>query len=353
MHKYCYFADNYTGGTFFNYTEDGCEPCTAEPSYVIKAITLADGVFTDPFVFADCGDYPVDTFCVVEDTSETLGSLSQFVTCSIDDTESASSNLYHFTVPFLACVGVESAYPTGEVVYEGETARFSVTLKNYGNTVLTGAVLNIYENGTAEGEPLSTITLDFAQAEIDGNYDLVKTSYYEDVMSTETKQSVLVANSGNAALIPGQTKTFVISVPIPEGWSGEKELIIHAASRDTTIIDPGTSDTTGATDSKYVETYEFNDISFAVAKFDVAASSAVEPDYGTFNGEDGGEDDDGGDGQGGSSAGDKSGGSGIPGTGDALSGVTPLVAGIAAAGAAFAAYSARRVHLESSSSEEE
>ena len=350
MHKYCYFADNYTGGTFFNYTEDGYEPCTAEASYVIKAITLADGVFTDPFVFADCGDYPVDTFCVVEDTSETSGSLSQFVTCSIDDTKSADSNLYHFTVPFLACVGVESAYPTGEVVYDGETARFSVTLKNYGNTVLTGAVLNIYENGTAEGEALSTIALDFAQAEIDGDYELLTTSYYEDAMSDETKQSVLVANSGNAALIPGQTKTFVISVPIPEGWSGEKELIVHAASRNTTIIDPGTSDTTSATDSKYVEVYEFNDISFAVAKFDVATSATVEPDYGTFDGDT--EDEDG-DGKDGGSDGGKKGGSGTPGTGDALGGITPLLAGIAAAGTALAAYSARRTRLENGSTEEE
>ena len=350
MHKYCYFADNYTGGTFFNYTEDGYEPCTAEASYVIKAITLADGVFTDPFVFADCGDYPVDTFCVVEDTSETSGSLSQFVTCSIDDTKSADSNLYHFTVPFLACVGVESAYPTGEVVYDGETARFSVTLKNYGNTVLTGAVLNIYENGTAEGEALSTIALDFAQAEIDGDYELLQTSYYEDAMSDETKQSALVANSGNAALIPGQTKTFVISVPIPEGWSGEKELIVHAASRNTTIIDPGTSDTTSATDSKYVEVYEFNDISFAVAKFDVATSATVEPDYGTFDGDT--EDEDG-DGKDGGSDGGKKGGSGTPGTGDALGGITPLLAGIAAAGTALAAYSARRTRLENGSTEEE
>ena len=43
----------------------------------------------------------------------------------------------------------------------------------------------------------------------------------------------------------------------------------------------------------------------------------------------------------------------MPGTGDALGGVTPLVAGIAAAGAAFAAYSARRVRLENGSPEEE
>ena len=348
VHKFCYYASNHSGEGFYNYTENGFEPCTLEPEYAIKAMALADGVFSNPFTFANCGENHVDSFCAIEDTDNTNCAFTRFVICDINENESGCANIYHFTMPFLACIGIEDIKPYAIPAYAGEDALFVVALKNYGNTVLTSAVLSFYdEEGLKDDRPIATQMLTFSSAEkvtndaeLSGIDESDDSPYYEDAMSDETKQSLLVADNGSAVLAPGQTKSYVVTIPIPQDWDGEKTIYAVALSSDTTVIDPGTSQEISPSDSSHIDAYESeHTVSFASTTIEVQANTEVEPDYYVLASSDDKDPND-------SNNNSANNGKTSPGTGDSsFIGLAALALG--AVGAGLAAYSARRTKLES------
>ena len=363
VHKFCYFASNHTGEGFYDFTEEnGFESSSEEPEYVVKAMSMADGVLSKPFTFANCGEHHVDSFYTLEDTDNTNCAYSRIVICDIDEGKSGCASLYHFTMPFLACIGIEDVSPLTVTSYANEDMQFVVALKNYGNTVLTSATVSFYdEEGLANGTPIATQTITFASAEsVTNSADVSafdesdETLYYKDAMSDEAKQSLLVANNGSAALAPGQTKSYLVTVPIPEDWNGEKTIIAVALSSETTAIDPGTSQEISPSSSSHIDFYENqHTVSFATTTIEVETTAEVSVDYyGLSNSDGSGSDDK--NGTDGSHDGSGSAGNGntMPNTGDSsVSGLAALALG--AAGAGFAAYSARRAKLENGEIDEE
>ena len=164
--------------------------------------------------------------------------------------------------------------------------------------------------------------------------------YYEDAMSDETKQSLLVADNGSAVLAPGQTKSYVVTIPIPQDWDGEKTIYAVALSSDTTVIDPGTSQEISPSDSSHIDAYESeHTVSFASTTIEVQANTEVEPDYYVLASSDDKDPND-------SNSNPTNNGKTSPGTGDSsFIGLAALALG--AVGAGLAAYSARRTKLES------
>jgi hypothetical protein len=351
-HGYCYYPSNHDGTGFYNHAydeseEDGIKVTEAseDAKYLINAIAMADGVFTRPFVFADCGDNPVDSFCVVEDTSETNSPSSQIVTCSITDFDAAAASLYHFSVPFLASITVKGITLADAVVHAGDSVCFSIELANTGNTVMTKAVLNFHVNaGDGEMTELPQLELVFDDAENGDDYLECDYDYVTDYMSDEARKSMLVDDYGDAALTPGQTRTFLFEIPVQDGWEGECSLVVNVPSADTTIVDPCTGETVVASTSDNVEVYESTEANVASVAFTVVEAEEEQPEYGDLPDyivrPDGDGDGDGGSGNG---SGAKT---TLASTGDALTGAGPLAAALAVAGAGMAAYSARRAKLE-------
>ena len=362
-HKYCYYPSNHDGKGFYVYDDDGNpEPCDKDPENVIKAIVQADGVFTEPFTLADCGEHPIDAFCVIEDTSKAGGAESKFVICSINDIENinqASANLYSFDVPFLASASVESLGLTGVHVHAGDDAQFAVTLKNNGNTVMTSANVVFTRNG--DTTPLKSEKIVFSTAEKSACFSDDDIEYYEDAMSDSTKKSLLVVDGGAAALVPGQSRTFPVTVHIPEDWSGDCTIVAVASSVNATVIDPVTGEQTRIpSNDSVVAGFDSTEYCSAKLTFNVAeptetqlSAADVTEDLkgaGDSGSSSVGENDNAGDSANGS---DPYSGKTLSSTGDTVGAMSPVAMGLAAAGLGLAAYSARRAKLEGGTEEEE
>ncbi len=346
-HKYCYYALNHSGLMGYDYGDGDATPHVEDPIYQIKALALVNGVFTKPFVFAEC-DTDIDSFLVVEETNDENLPESSFVMRHVTKAEDSKADLYAFDVPFLRSIGVEAASPVGPTVTAGEANEFTVAVRNTGNTVLTQARLEFVDTET--GKAIDEVVLDFDQAENAENSGLYDDIYYEENMTDETKQSVLVADDGDAVLVPGQERMFVVDIEIPADWNGTKELTVNAPSDDISYIDPNTGEE--SVDGSGVAEYETAENNSVTVELSVSPAVVNDLDGRVLPGEEtsGGAGGNGGEGSGSGSGSGKAAAGAKTGDG-ALGVLTPALAAAAAAGAGFAAYSARRSRLEREAAE--
>ena len=354
-HKYCYFATNHSGAKGYDYDGDNDPtPHVEDPSYVINAIAEVDGVLSDSFVFAQC-DTPIDSFFALEDTTSTSHDSTSFVSCHITDFDNSKSDLWAFDVPFLRCIATDSVVPVANQVLAGQTNQFLVTLTNNGNTVLTQAILQLAdpETGTSLGEFVLNFD-DAVNASDDGRFDKI---YYEDAMTEADKKNILVADNGDAALIPGQSRSFVIDITIPQDWVGKKKLLVNAPSELITFVDPDTGKI--VTDSENVVLYDTDDNNKFTAEIEVDPGDQYDMDKDMNPGDMVPSDDDSGDdsGDGSGDKGGSGGGSGKDGNGSVISklaktgdnttgAMSAALTAVGVAGLGLAAYSARRTKLE-------
>ncbi len=361
-HKYCYYEVNHSGLIGYDYADGEATPHVEDPIRQIKALALVDGVFTHSFVFAEC-DTEIDSFLVVEDTNGKKLSASSFVMRHVTEADSSKADLYSFSVPFLRSIATDVVCPVAAAVSAGKSNSFAITVRNTGNVVLTQAKLVFVDAET--GATIGDAVLNFKQAKNAQNSGLYEGDYYDETMSDATKQNMLVADDGDAVLIPGQTRTFMVDIEIPADWSGKRKLTVIAPSADLSYVDPNTGKV--AVDGSDVTVYGTTESNSETVELTIASAVDNEPSGKVLPGEvtpgggsgssggdgDGGSGDGGGDGSGdgnGSGSGSGSGsGKGATGakTGDgALGSLTPALAAVAAAGAGLAAYSARRARLE-------
>ncbi len=338
-HKYCYYATNHSGVKGYDIAEDGTQtPHVDDPSYLIKAFAEIDGVFTKSFILAQC-DHPIDSFFAVEDASGNSTSKTSFVTRHVTSAAESKADLYAFDVPFLRSIKVDTAVPVPNELVPGEANAFDVTVTNSGNTVLTQSTLQFID--ADDGTVISEITLDFNEATNSANDGLDDEAYAQDKMSGADLANVLVADNGNAVLIPGQTRSFSVKVDIPEGWSGTKKLTIKAESNDMSYIDPNTGKETSS--GKGIALYDEEESTSATIEVTMRSDTDCELALTGLTGEMASSGSDGSAGNSGSADG-ASGAKQAAKTGDAP--FMPVAAAAAVAAAGFAAYSARRTRLE-------
>lgn len=347
-HKYCYYASNHSGVKGYDFDDEGAATSHIDDaSYHIKAFAEANGVFTKPFILAQC-DHPIDSLFAIEDASGNSHSKTSFVARHVTSAASSKADLYAFDVPFLRSISVDSAMPVSLEVVPGESNSFTVTVTNSGNTVLTQAKLQFIDADA--GKTIGEATLNFKEATNSSNDGLYQGIYYEEKMSSDDLSNILVAEKGDAVLVPGQTRSFVMGIDIPEDWSGTKKLTINADSESMSYIDPNTGKEVSS--GAGIALYDGLDSRSVTVEVKVASSTDSQISFGDLTGElvPCGSDD--GSGNGGGSGSSGSGGSGgkkgsaseLARTGDGV--LSPAVAAVAAAGAGLAAYSARRTRLE-------
>ena len=351
-HKYCYYASNHSGVKGYDYDEDAHATSHVEdPSYVIKAFAEVNGVFTNAFVFAQC-DYPLDSLFATEDTTATSTGKTSFVTRHVTSAESSKANLYSFDVPFLRCVSVDALVPVPTALMPGATEAFSVTLTNKGNTVITQVKLCLSDAETHE--TLDEVTLDFDQAK-NTAYDGLYTDMYDTAnMSAATQANILVAEHGDAVLIPGQTRSFTIELNIPASWIGckTKDVRVTSDSDYMSYIDPNTGEE--VTSAQDVATYDASNVSSLTVNLNVASEISSNVTQCDLDGEivENGRDNSDSNAEENGGLGSPEGSGAAPRTGDAaLGALTPALVALGAASAGFAAYSARRTRLEHEAAE--
>ena len=358
--KYCYYATNHSGYEGYTYDEDGNPtPKVGDPQYNIMAIAQVEGIFTEPFIFAEC-DTPIDSFYVTEETLNPRPCYSSFVTRNITKLSDSIADLYTFDVPFLRSISTVEIGPTtskespARDAIPGETKEFTISLKNTGNTVLTQVTVRFTD--TDSGELLCDKVLNFKEATNGSNSGLIDDSYLTDLMSEAGEASILVADSGNAALIPGQIRSFKVNIDIPEDWTGTKSITATALSESLHFADPVSGEIVNSSTS--TAEYETAESNSAAVEITIPADVDTEPNTGNLDGKviAAGEDDANGNGSDGKNETDgsssASNGKTAPSTGDSsIGGLAALALG--AAGAGFAAYSARRAKLENGELDDE
>ncbi len=358
-HKYCYYEVNHSGLRGYDYEDGQAKPHEEDPIRQIKALALVDGVFTQSFIFAEC-DTEIDSFLAVEDANEKL-STSSFVVRHVTEADSSKADLYSFDVPFLRSIATTAVSSVAAAVRAGQANSFAITVKNTGNMVLTQAKLEFSDAET--GESIGDAVLNFKEAKNAQDSGLYEDIYHSETMSDAAKRNILVAENGDAALVPGQERTFMVAIDIPADWSGKKKLTVTAPSASLGYVDPDSGEVT--IDGKGVAVYGTTENNSETVELTIASamdngldgtglSGDVTPGGdGASGGGDGSGSGSGGDGSGngGSGSGSSKGLAGAK-TGDgALGSLTPVLAAAAAAGAGFAAYSARRSRLEREAAE--
>lgn len=350
-HKYCYYPLNHDGVNGFEYDDDGnASEHKGEPAYRIMAMAQVNGVFSKPFVFAQC-DNPLDSLFVVEDTNNSSVCWSSFAANHITSADDSKADIYAFDVPFLCSVATTAIAPVGGDVNPGETNDFYVTIKNTGNTVVTKANLYITDADDFVSVGEMPITLDFDQAKNSSDSGLYEDIYHGS-MTDSTKANILVADDGDAVLLPGQSRTFVVKVDVPESWRGltTKEIIVNTPSGEADFIDPATGEE--VSESPRVALYESNDNNSINATIDVVADTTITVPDGSGEDSDSSDSDDNSNNNGDSDSGVGS-KTTLAATGDStLSILTPAAIALAAAGAGLIAYSARRTSLENGDPED-
>ena len=368
------YVENTDGKVGQTYDEEGNPVAVMGKHFRIFASTLVGDLFTEPFVMCEL-DHPVDQIT----TFLTSGGMISALATHIVNAEQSEAELHGIEVPLVACATPLGAIATSGAVVPGAAGEsFIVTVRNDGNTLLTAGTIDLYREGS--NQPFSSASIGFGTnarmasifdpelAEDASANDMVHVKYALEALGERFATHPLVADNGNAVLAPGCTAQFRLNFAIPESWGDEvgKRVTLYAKARDLVALDPVTLEEIrpGANSALGAVLHELHVPDAACERSEVqvgvcdsADTTGLHDAPMTVNGDSGSS---GGFGEGGSSGG----GSGSDGesergkneqhgktgayasTGDSNAPLTAAATTLAAAGAAFAAYSARRVALE-------
>ncbi len=346
---FLFYAQNTDGKVGQTYNSDGTvAEDVVEHRHCIMAIAQVDGVFTTPFVFAEV-DHFVDDLVA----STVNDSYVTFMASSVKDIDNSLADIYDVRVPLVTSLNPVKLICKEPFALSGEECAFQVDIRNDGNLVATAATFTLYdaEDGKQVGEPQR---LTFADAQVsftasageEGNYDTAG-------FSEQQQSSLLVANNGSGAVLPGQTVSVEVSCDIPDTWHDAKT--VYVVISDVEVVNPtGTkpglfsSFQLASAEDLPTENLEVGSVE---ADKDSSASGEVR-EVGKDNpaSSDDGDSDHSGTGSNGNDADDDTDDAsdskkGMARTSDDLGMLAPAVAAVAVAGASMAAYSRRRTEI--------
>ena len=367
--KFLYYPKNTRGIIGQELGDDGELQDVNDELYYIMSMALIDGVYTDPFVFCRL-DHPVDQLLAAESNATNENNMpvddgeTIMLATHITKVGESKAALHDIRIPLMRAAKAMEVSPVMGLVYPGEDNKFYVTIRNDGNTVLSGTTVQLWDDdtNTAIGEPVTINFADDEQRKLN-TYEVASFNYDVDSMSTEAQGNDLVKEKGVSVLAPGKTGLYVASFPIPEDWVNKDSRNIHVVISDSSIIDPSAG--TAGIVSLNSERDDFNLAcdTTGVSVFDNTSVDGDELRDGAMAfTSDGDADDDDGDWadddsknadktnrKNGKSDGSGSGSRGnLPRTGDSdrSAGLGLLGTAAVAAGAGMAAYSRRRTQLE-------
>jgi hypothetical protein len=215
--NFIYWPSNQEGSPGFSYDKDPDNPEKAEnlPDVVhhrIMACKLRKGKFSDPFVFAEVS-HDMDTL-------EAIGSQKNeamaFVSCDLREVKNGKADIWYTSLPNVKCANVIGVEAVSEIAYPGEPMILNLTVRNDGNTFLSGFTAHVVEKGSKK--TVSEVKLVFSK-------DTLIESGYNPADANGALQNV----EDDYSLAPGQTSVYQIKVDIPKDWNtGEKSVSVIA-----------------------------------------------------------------------------------------------------------------------------
>jgi len=238
------------------WAKDGTEDVQERDAlYQIMACRIRSGHFSDPFVVADL---PTDTDMLSITSVNTTTIMEALRTVHVDTGERGSNGLplYHAAdiwytaVPAVRCVTATACDAPRPFVEPGGTIDFHVAVRNDGNTFLSGCTLELcaYNEGTEGYERVPG-----ASAVVTFGKDTIQESTY----NMSDGEGGLTGLEPDYALAPGKTCVYAVTVSVPKDWeSGDKKVLFVAS--DGTVVDDYARSTAADGDEAYAEVVEFH-----------------------------------------------------------------------------------------------
>ncbi|MBQ3387022.1 MAG: hypothetical protein IJG53_06820, partial [Eggerthellaceae bacterium] len=388
---FIYFAQNRSGVVGREYDEEGNSTPIEADENRLMALKIYNGVFTDPYVLCNVKHPMENIVCLSPETGAML-----FLSAGITDFSSSKASMWVTAVPCTAVFTILGAAAVPPVVAAGDVANILVTLRNDGNVHLTGAQMTIRDEGgqvlASEWLPFTTETLQASmwnppQELREGEAVMLE----PNLTNVRTRRAGLLNAGANGELAPGKTGVYAAHFTLPEDWSddhfvtvtlGDPEWVAASTlpgdERPVTLdasLQSGRLGLASAPPEANVDYETTKDAPVTMRKIDDTPGGDTPggdtpggdtpggdtpggdtPGGDTPGGDTPGGDTPGGDTPGGDTpGGDTPGGGGgsdtpdtpvMPGTGDAAGPLLGATAALAALGAGFAAYSARRTAIE-------
>lgn len=228
---FLFYIENIDGKTGQAFDDDGnVTEEVEEHRHLIMAIAQVDGIFTQPFVFAEL-DHIIDGLV----GTTVNGSYVTFLVNTITDIDSSLSDIYDVRVPLLKCLTPVKFFTVEPFVMSGEESEFVVEVRNDGNLIATGATFSLCDGAT--GEVIQSKDVVFEAANFSSVSNAGSNGRFNTKNFTRTQlANPLVKNNGQDVLLPGQSRTLHIDFDIPEDWHDEK--LVHVQISNIEVIQP-------------------------------------------------------------------------------------------------------------------
>ena len=239
------FAFSASGKTlYYSSCADGVEPDkinddgTHVPGKKIKQYSIrgarfigdSTGRFSKTFPFADMKDTPIDQLQGVESGNRML-----FLFSNITNMADSAADVWLASVPYIAAITIEGCSSTNPFVGAGNKEPFTLRFRNDGNVAVTNFTVSFYEQGSSTAFASAIpVTCDFENI-LPTEFD-IPDDFEERIAAGEEGFADFPYEFGEAAQagvsLPGETKSVIVeNVPIPAGWSGDKNIEVK--------LDPG------------------------------------------------------------------------------------------------------------------
>lgn len=231
--RFIYYPASRVGST--GYDANGSLGKNAE-SYRIMASKLHGVSFSEPFVFAEV-NHPMDQLVLVSSTANQTSFVS--ANCKgVAGAKKGQGEIWYTIMPTVRSITVVACKALGEYVFPGEKVSLHVSVRNDGNTYLTGF--------TARLRDLTTRTTGREQV----NVVFTKSTLVESGYNPAKKggapgelQNVLTdARDPNLVLLaPGKSAVFLVEFTVPDDWTGTRKVTVLAsyakvASSDSDLL---------------------------------------------------------------------------------------------------------------------
>ena len=197
--------DGIAGQSFDEKTFELVDDDAVDKKYLLGS-RCRGGFFGDPFILADL-PHAADQLVSLEGTKDAL----TVVTCGVKDQRTNTADLHVVRVPFVRAVNAIRAFVSTPYVVPGKVATFYITIRNDGNTYVSGCEVEMYESSDKTNK-LGSATIAFD----------AKTTQASE-FNAEKEDGSLEGVESDFALAPGKCSVYAVEFTIPAAWKGGED----------------------------------------------------------------------------------------------------------------------------------
>ncbi len=214
---FIYWPDGRTDDAGYEVDDEGnvAQADGAKMSHIMGA-RYRNGKFSDPFIMTDIDHY-IDTLVSVSGTPTALTAVSS----ELVDKSKDAGVLWYTAIPFVKTVTATAAAIPEAFVASGQKSTFYITLRNDGNTFLSGCEVAMFEDGKEVADCKAKITF-------------AKEIMIESTHNPKDEKGEFQNVESDYALAPGKSSVYKVEFLIPKDWKGKHKVSFIA--RDPQVV---------------------------------------------------------------------------------------------------------------------